>query len=305
MIGGNRRLVKRGSDASGAKGSRVLEDARGDHTSRMAHDRADVTSALRPSSGSAQPKAGAALRRARNHLRNSDPVLARLIGARPDFDPQAWMAELPPMDLFGALLFQVVGQQLSVAATRRTLGRLEGLFDGRLPSPSELLEAPRENLRQAGLSWRKVSTLGDLAAHFTDGRLDAHALSELPDDEIIAALTTIPGIGPWTVQGALILGLRRQDVVLPGDLALRKAIRRVYDIDHLPSQAEVLQIAENWRPYRSVATGYVFGAAFDGSRTPARTDTATERSSVEGGKHPPCVDGAKQSPSVDAAPGSN
>ncbi len=167
------------------------------------------------------------------------------------------------MDLFGALLFQVVGQQLSVAATRRTLGRIEMLFSDRFPTPTELLEVPQDSLRQAGLSWRKVATLRNLAQHLSDGRLDPDILSALSDDEVIAALTTIPGVGPWTAQGALIIALRREDVVLPGDLALRKAVRRAYELDYLPSQAEVLAIAERWRPYRSVATSYLFSAAFD------------------------------------------
>ena len=104
----------------------------------------------------------------------------------------------------------------------------------------------------------------DLAERFSDGRLDPAALSKLPDDEVVAALTAVPGIGPWTAQGALVLALRRQDVVLPGDLALRTAVRRAYELDHLPSQAEMLDIAEKWRPYRSVATSYLFSAAFDG-----------------------------------------
>jgi DNA-3-methyladenine glycosylase II len=168
------------------------------------------------------------------------------------------------MDLFGALVFQVTGQQLSVAATRRTLARIEMLLGGHLPSPVELLEVPAESLRQAGLSWRKVATLRDLAEHFSQGSLDPDVLRTLPDDEVIAALTTISGIGPWTAQGALILALRREDVVLPGDLALRKAIRHFYQLDHLPSEAEVLAIAEPWRPYRSVATSYIFSAAIDG-----------------------------------------
>jgi DNA-3-methyladenine glycosylase II len=187
-------------------------------------------------------------------------VLARLIAARPTFDPDEWLAELPAMDLFGALLFQVTGQQLSVAATRRTLGRLELLFGGRLPSPADLLAVPQDSLREAGLSWRKVATMRDLAERFSDGRLDPEALSKLPDDDVIAALTAVPGIGPWTAQGALVLALRRQDVVLPGDLALRKAVKRAYHLDHLPSQAEMLAIAEKWRPYRSVATSYLFSA---------------------------------------------
>ena len=203
------------------------------------------------------------LQQARSHLRSADPVLARLIDDRPAFDPRAWIAQLPPMDLYGALLFQVTGQQLSVAATRRTLARIEALFGGHLPAPAELLGVDPGKLRQAGLSWRKIGTLRDLAERLTDGRLNQDALSKLPDDEVIAELTTIPGIGPWTVQGALLIALQREDVVLPGDLALRKSIQAACRLDHLPTQQEVLAIAEKWRPYRSLATGYLFSAAFE------------------------------------------
>jgi DNA-3-methyladenine glycosylase II len=209
------------------------------------------------------PGRAAWLRVARDYLREADPVLARLIDERPDFDPQAWMAQLPAMDLFGSLLFQVAGQQLSVAATRRILGRIEGYFGGRLPAPGELLALDPARLREAGLSWRKIGTLRDLAGRLTDGRLDEVALSRLPDDAILAELTAIPGIGPWTVQGALLIALRREDVVLPGDLALRKAVQAAYGLDHRPSQDEVLAIAEKWRPYRSLATSYLFSAAFE------------------------------------------
>jgi DNA-3-methyladenine glycosylase II len=97
------------------------------------------------------------LARARSYLHNADPVLARLIDDRPDFDPRAWMSQLPPMDLFGALLFQVIGQQLSVQATRRTLARIQALFGGHLPAPAELLGVEPGQLREAGLSWRKIA----------------------------------------------------------------------------------------------------------------------------------------------------
>ena len=206
------------------------------------------------------PDRAATLRQARAYLHDSDPVLARLIDERPGFDPQAWMTRLPAMDLFGALLFQVAGQQLSVAATRRILGRIEGLFGGRLPAPAELLSLDPGQLREAGLSWRKVSTLRDLATRLTDGRLDADVLSSLPDDELMTELTVIPGIGPWTVQGALLVALKREDVVLPGDQAQRKAVQAAYGLDHRPSQDEVLAIAGKWRPYRSLATSYLFSA---------------------------------------------
>jgi DNA-3-methyladenine glycosylase II len=209
------------------------------------------------------------LRQARSYLRNVDPVLARLIGERPDFDPRAWLAQLPPMDLHGALLFQVTGQQLSVPGTRRILARIEALFGGRLPTPAELLAVDPGQLRDAGMSWRKVSTLRDLAERMSDGRLDSEQLSSVPDDELMAELTAIPGIGPWTVQGALIIALGREDVVLPGDLALRKAIQAAYRLGHLPSQQEVLAIAEKWRPYRTLAISYLFFAAFEPAEAPA------------------------------------
>jgi len=199
------------------------------------------------------------LRQARSYLRCADPVLARLIDDRPDFDPRAWLAQLPPMDLYGALLFQVTGQQLSVPATRRTLAR----FGGHLPAPAELLAAEAGQLRQAGLSWRKIGTLRDLAGRLSDGRLDQDVLSRLPGGELMAELTAIPSIGPWTVQGAVLIALQREDVALPGDLALRKAVQAAYQLDHLPTQEEVLAIAEKWRPYRSLATSYLFSAAVE------------------------------------------
>ena len=209
------------------------------------------------------PGHAAWLRQARSYLHGADPVLARLIDERPDFDPRAWMARLPPMDLYGALLFQVTGQQLSVAATRRIVGRIEELFAGHLPSPAELLAVDPGRLREAGLSWRKTGTLRDLAGRLSDGRLDPDVLSNLPDEELMAELTAIPGIGPWTVQGALIIALGREDVVLPGDLALRKAVEAAYHLDHLPAPEEVLAIADKWRPYRSLATSYLFSSAFE------------------------------------------
>lgn len=208
------------------------------------------------------------LEQARSYLRDADPVLARLIDKRPAFDPRAWMAQLPPMDLYGAVLFQVTGQQLSVLATRRILNRIQSLFGGHLPAPAELLAVEPGKLREAGLSWRKIGSLRDLAERLTDGRLDQDVLSNLPDDELMAVLTAIPGIGPWTVQGALLIALQREDVVLPGDLALRKAVQATYQLDHLPSQQEVLAIADKWRPYRSLATSYLFSAAFEPAEAP-------------------------------------
>lgn len=200
-------------------------------------------------------------------LRNADPVLARVIDAHPDFHPRAWLDELPPLDAFGTLVFQVLGQQLSVSATRAILSRLEERFEGRLPSPAELLATDPQELRASGMSNRKAATLRELAERFVDGRLSDEALSRMTDDEVEAALTEVPGIGPWTAHGFLIVALDRPDVLLSGDLALRRAVERGYGFDHLPTEDEMVEVAERWRPYRSLAVSYLFASAFDeGSR---------------------------------------
>lgn len=188
--------------------------------------------------------------------------MRQLIDDQPEFDPRAWLAELPPMDAFGALIFQIIGQQLSVQSTRRLLTRLRDQFDGKLPTPTQLLGRGSDALRTVGLSRRKVQTIRALATEFADHHITESALRAMTDAEIEARLTAIPGIGPWTVHGFLIIALDREDVVLPGDLALRKAIQRSYRLDHLPSQDEVLQIAEPWRPHRTLASAYLFATAF-------------------------------------------
>ncbi len=200
---------------------------------------------------------------ARQHLRK-DPVMARLIAKYPDFNPRAWLSELPKMDAFGALIFQVIGQQLSVKATRAILERLRVLFHGKMPTPRQLLATRPARLRKVGFSARKVATLRALAKKFVRERLNSAKLKKLTDDEIMALLTSVPGIGPWTVQGFLIIALNRGDVVLPGDLALRRAIKQAYALDHLPSPDEVLELSQAWRPYRSLATAYLFRSAFGG-----------------------------------------
>lgn len=202
--------------------------------------------------------------RARAFLRRADPVLARLIDERPDFRPRAWMNELPPLDSFGTLIFQVAGQQLSVRATRSILSRLEAHFGGRLPSAAELLATDPQVLRDSGLSLRKGATLRALAERFVDGRLSDEAFARMSDDEVEAALTEVPGIGPWTAHGFLLVALDRPDVFLPGDIALRRAIQRAYGFDHVPSEDEMMRLADRWRPYRSLAVSYLFASEYDG-----------------------------------------
>ena len=202
-------------------------------------------------------------RKAREFLRKADPVLARLIDARPDFRPRAWMDELPPLDAFGTLIFEVAGQQLSVSATRTIVSRIQQHFGGHLPSPAELLAADPQVLRDSGMSARKGTTLRALAERFVDGRLSDEALARMTDAEVEAALTEVPGIGPWTARGFLLVGLDRSDVFLSGDLALRRAVRRVYGFDHTPTDEEMAQLSDRWRPYRSLAVSYLFASEYD------------------------------------------
>jgi DNA-3-methyladenine glycosylase II len=133
-----------------------------------------------------------------------------------------------------------------------------------MPSPAELLAADPQVLRDSGFSARKGQTLRALAERFVDGRLSDEALSHMTDEEVEATLTEVPGIGPWTARGFLLVALDRPDVFLSGDLALRRAIQRAYGFDHLPTEDELAQVSDRWRPYRSLAVSYLFSSEYDG-----------------------------------------
>jgi len=201
-------------------------------------------------------------RAAREFLRKADPVLARLIDVRLDFRPRAWADELPRFDAFGTLVFQVAGQQLSVASTRAIISHLQERFGGQMPSPAELLAADPQVLRDSGFSTRKGQTLRALAERFVDGRLSEEALARMSDDEVEEALTEVPGIGPWSARGFLLVALDRPDVFLTGDIALRRAIQRLYGFDHVPTESELIELSDRWRPYRSLAVSYLFASEY-------------------------------------------
>ena len=133
-----------------------------------------------------------------------------------------------------------------------------------MPSPAELLAADPQVLRDSGFSARKGETLRALAERFVDGRLSDEAFSDMTDDEVEAALTEVPGIGPWSAHGFLLVALDRPDVFLSGDLALRRAIQREYAFDHLPTEEELVELSDRWRPYRSLAVSYLFSSEYSG-----------------------------------------
>jgi DNA-3-methyladenine glycosylase II len=199
---------------------------------------------------------------AREFLRKADPVLGKLIDERPDFRPRAWTDELPPFDAFGTLIFQIAGQQLSVASTRAIIRHLQERFGGHMPSAAEVLAADPQVLRESGFSTRKGQTIRDLAERFVDGRLSDKALARMSDEEVEATLTEVPGIGLWTARGFLLVALDRPDVFISGDLALRRAIQKAYGFDHLPTEDEVAEVSDRWRPYRSLAVSYLFASEY-------------------------------------------
>jgi DNA-3-methyladenine glycosylase II len=193
----------------------------------------------------------------REVLRAADPRMAALVDADPGLDLDAWMDRLPS-DLWGALVLQVIGQQLSLAAAASILARLEALQGGRLPTPAELLATDAQALRQIGLSRAKGVYLHDLAARLEDGRLDLERLRTLDDDAARNELTQVKGVGRFTADGVLMLALRRQDVWPAADLALRRAVERVWGLDAPASVAQVDALGERFRPWRTLAAAYLY-----------------------------------------------
>jgi DNA-3-methyladenine glycosylase II len=181
-------------------------------------------------------------------------VLARLLDevGEPSLEREA--SRPARGDHYGALVRAIIGQQLSVAAARAIYGRLIELFEGRPPTPQELLDQDPELMRSAvGLSRAKVVFLRSLAEHVLSGELELERLEDLRDAEIVAELTAVKGLGEWTSHMFLIFQLDRPDVLAVGDLGIRRATERAYGLPDLPSAAELTELAEPWRPYRSAA----------------------------------------------------
>jgi DNA-3-methyladenine glycosylase II len=194
-------------------------------------------------------------------LRAADPVLAALVDADPGLDPDLLFDRLPADGAWEALVFGVVGQQLSVIAAAAILLRLQERFgDGVTPAPARLAVADPDDLRAVGLSHAKAAYLVDLGARVTDGRLDLGGLDALDDDTARAQLTEVKGVGRFTADGVLMLALRRTDVLPAADLALRRAVQRAYELPEPPTIPEVDARGEAWRPWRTLAAAYLYAA---------------------------------------------
>lgn len=192
----------------------------------------------------------------RAFVRAADPRMAALVDERPALDPDAFFDGWAT-DLWSALVLQVIGQQLSLAAAGAIRGRLEALHGGRLPTPAELLAIDDETLRGLGLSYAKAIYLHDLAARLLDGRLDLERLRALDDDAARDELTQVKGVGRFTADGVLLLALRRQDIWPAADLALRRAVGRVWELDAPVSLADTDAVGERFRPWRTLAAVYL------------------------------------------------
>ncbi len=187
------------------------------------------------------------------HLRAADPVLARLLDEHGEPDLRPDPARPGPGDHYGALVRSIVGQQLSVIAARAIYTRLLAFFGGR-PTPEAVLAADPDEMRlAAGLSRAKVAFLRSLAEHVVSGDLALERIDALPDDEIVAELVAVKGIGTWSADMFLMFQLERPDVLASGDLGIRRAIERAYGLPALPTVAAVEALGEPWRPWRSVA----------------------------------------------------
>jgi DNA-3-methyladenine glycosylase II len=197
-------------------------------------------------------------KKAHRHLANTDPRMAQLIARSRRYNIAPAISIRP----FDALAESIAYQQLSGKAAATIFGRVRALYPKRKRlDPEQLLATPDETLRAAGLSRAKTAALKDLAAKTIDGTVpSSRALLRMSDDEIIARLTQVRGIGRWTVEMLLLFDLGRPDVWPVDDYGVRKGFAKTFARRKLPTPKQLMKIGEKWRPYRSVAAWYFWRA---------------------------------------------
>jgi DNA-3-methyladenine glycosylase II len=189
---------------------------------------------------------------ARRHIARRDPVMRAIVKA---VGPYAIEVRGRPYEsLLRAILYQQLAGPAAAAIERRFLG----LFGGRIPAPPELAVMTDEALRVAGVSRQKAGYMRSLAEHFDRGHLTDRQVMRMSDEDVIAAVTEIKGIGRWTADMLLLFCLGRPDVLPVGDLGVRASMKAAYGLNEMPSPAEMEAIAEPWRPYRSAGTWYLW-----------------------------------------------
>jgi len=193
------------------------------------------------------------LKKAASYLAEHDPLLAPVIA-------QHGVAKLEPhTDYYQELVDSIISQQLSVHAARAIEQRFRDLFGGHFPAAEEILSTNVETLRGIGFSYAKGRYVLDLAQHIVDGKVKFDHLDSLSNEEIIAELTQVKGIGEWTVHMFLMFCMGRLDVLPVGDLGIRNGVRQLYGFEDAPTPDQIKHIAKkyHWHPYESAASWYV------------------------------------------------
>jgi DNA-3-methyladenine glycosylase II len=191
------------------------------------------------------------MKKAISHLKRSDPVLAAIIGRVGEYSIRFREPD------FETLVKSIVFQQLSGRVAEVIFGRLASAVDGKM-TPAAILKMRPARMRKLGLSAAKTAYIRDLARHTRDGSVVFEELGGLPDEEVIARLTKVKGIGVWTAHMFLMFALQRHNVLPTGDLGIRSAIRKAYALEEMPLPKEVEAIAAKWHPYCTVASWYLW-----------------------------------------------
>ncbi len=190
------------------------------------------------------------------HLRKVEPAL------RPIIRKVGPCTLHPRRDYFIVLCQSIFTQQISTRVAAVLFNRFRDLFPQRRPTPTAVLKllhtAPEETIRSVGLSRQKRAYIENLARHFVEGKVPVRRFARMSDEEIIDCLTDVKGIGRWTVEMFLIFVLNRPDVLPVDDLGLREGVRKLFDLSERPRPGEVTERAERWRPWRTVATWYIW-----------------------------------------------
>lgn len=188
------------------------------------------------------------------HLKSVDPTLALVIedAPLPSFTPHT--------NYYQELVESIISQQLSVKAAAAILKRFRDLYADSFPEPSAIIATSPDDLRAVGLSWQKVSYVQDLASKVLDTTVSFDHLETLTNDEVVAELTQIKGVGVWTVHMFLMGCMGRLDILPVGDLGIKNAFQQLYGLSSRPSTEDMIAIAEknNWHPYESVASWYLW-----------------------------------------------
>lgn len=166
----------------------------------------------------------------------------------------------PHGEYYHALVDSIIGQQLSVKAATNIRERFQKLFDSPFPKPEAILDKSIEELRSAGLSRQKASYIHDLAQHVVDGKITFSQLDSLSNDEVVRELSDVKGIGEWTVHMFLMFCMGRLDILAYGDLGIRTGIKKLYQLEQMPTPQEVKNLAlqKQWHPYETIACWYIW-----------------------------------------------